>query len=110
LLCRSPLGPEAFQRATADLCTALFEVAVKFEQHSRRVFVLLDCSPIGSDICHCRNRRLDADGWQDVLNQEKSRHERAIRQRVATATGGVTGADEFVERFGSEEWLFSSPR
>ncbi len=71
---------------------------MKFEQHSSRVFVLLDCSPIGSDTCNCRNRRLDADGRQDIADQEESRHERAIRQRDATAAGEAIRADEFVER------------
>jgi len=41
---------------------ALFEAAVKFNQHLCRVYVLLDCSPIRSDVCNCRNRRVDSDG------------------------------------------------
>jgi hypothetical protein len=49
------------------------------------VFVLLDCSPIGGDICTCRNRRADADGRHDIFDKEESRHECTICQRDATA-------------------------
>src|SRR5215472_6327159 len=95
---RVPGGPEPLNLTTSDLFTAFFKAMVKFDQHSCRVFVLLDCSPIGSDICKRRNRRPDADSRHDIFDKEESRHERAICQRDATAAGEAITADEFVER------------
>src|SRR5690348_8145711 len=98
LPCRVSRGSEPLDFTTADHFTALFETAVKFDQHFCRVFVLLDCSPIGGEICDSRYRRFDANDRHDIFDKEESGHERAIRQGNASATGETILADEFVER------------
>lgn len=95
---RVSLGPEALQCATANLFTAFFEAAAKFEQHSCRILVPLYCKPIGSDIRRCRYWRLDANSRQDSLNQERARHERAIGQRNAITAREAIRADKILER------------
>src|SRR5690349_2297089 len=95
---RVPGGPEPLNLTTADLFTALFKATVKFDQHSCRVFVLLDRGPIGSDIRQCRNRRTDSNGRHDIFDKEECRHERAICQRDASAAREAITGDEFVER------------
>src|SRR5215471_17147079 len=95
---RSRCRLEPVECATLDHLTAFLDAAVKLDEHSRRVLVLLDCSPVGSDLRTRRDRRVDARERHDVVDEEEPRHERAIRQRDATAAGEATGADEAVER------------